>query len=240
MFLFIRKRKNQMSRTANPRHPASSAWPCPKRAEVGVPHPRPAVEQSLGACFSLCQLSCRPRRAAPRSSFLPAGQGQPWWCPRPPGATLPRKYENPLLPLGLSCVGFAMSSGIILEIFFVKKKVFYLLLKSYVIFVCKIVTFCFFSGIGFSTVVLLLIQTLRSSALFVEEAASSLHSNKQAVSVSLPSTLVCVSAAMCCPFCHGGQATGAASDWLLLLRAQLVAPLSDEPHRTFLACGSEL
>ncbi|XP_021547943.1 E3 ubiquitin-protein ligase CHFR isoform X5 [Neomonachus schauinslandi] len=29
--------------------------------KLGCHHPKPAVEQSVGACFSLCQLSCKPR-----------------------------------------------------------------------------------------------------------------------------------------------------------------------------------
>lgn len=62
--------------------------------------------------------------AAPAScpTFFP----QAGWAPLGPGhleQPLPRKYEKPLLPLDLICIGFAMSSGIILEIlFFVKKK----------------------------------------------------------------------------------------------------------------------
>lgn len=61
-----------------------------------------------------------------------------------------------------------MSSGIILEILFFGFffKLFYLLLKSPVMFVCKLLTFCF-SGIHFSTVVLLLIQTERQHSVFV-------------------------------------------------------------------------
>lgn len=191
-----------MSRTANPRHPALSAWPCPRRAEDGehLPGSEALVPTSYSVGIAAGLTEPPPCPTTLTSSLL---------MPQPQEQLLPQKCEGPLPPLVLSCVGFAMSSGIILEVlFFVKKKnVFYLLLKSSIIFVCKIVTFCFFSGIGFSTVVLLLIQTLRSSTVFMEEASSSLHSNKQAVSVSLPTHLsVCQLQCACC--CHGAQATG--------------------------------
>lgn len=81
-------------------------------------------------------------------------------------------------------IRFAMSSGIILEILFLGfLKLFYLLLKSPVIFVWKLVTFCF-SGKKFSTVVLLLIQTERQYSVFVGDG-SFFDSNKWAVFVSL-------------------------------------------------------
>lgn len=104
----------------------------------------PVEEQSAGAC-------CRPLSGARvlRSLWACAAVGHAQAspggtaCPQRP---FPCRRPGALLLLVLafsSCVGFALSSGIILEIlFFVKrKKVFYLLLKLPVKLVCKIVTF---------------------------------------------------------------------------------------------------
>ena len=85
-----------------------------------------------------------------------------------------------------------MSSGIILEILLFKKKVFffffYHLLKPPVCL--QNCTFLLLLRNTIFNFVLLLIQTLRSSAL--GKKASFPHSNKHAVSVSLPGTFVCV------------------------------------------------
>lgn len=62
-------------------------------------------------------------------------------------------------------------------------------------FVCKIVPFLLLLRNTIFNFVLLLIQTLRSSAPW--KKASFLRSNKQAVSVSLPGTFVRVLVVMC-------------------------------------------
>lgn len=96
------------------------------------------------------------------------------------------------------------------------------MLKSSIIFVCKIVTFCFFSGIGFSTVVLLLIRTQKQRCLWKRPAPPCALINKPCLFLSCAGCWFACRLP-CAPPCPGGLRVAERP------RVQPVALLSDQP-----------